>query len=49
VIMRTASGQTSQFVVNFRLTALTDRIRVRVPSSGLTGSFEAKLSAQEIA
>lgn len=47
VFLRTASGQTSQFVVNFRLTARTDRIRVRIPSS-LSGTFDAKLSAQEI-
>jgi hypothetical protein len=47
VFLRTASGQTSQFVHNFRLTATTDRIRVRMPSS-LSGTFDAKLSAQEI-
>lgn len=47
VFLRTASGQTSQFVVNFRLTARTDRIRVRIPST-LSGTFDAKLSAQEI-
>jgi hypothetical protein len=47
VFLRTASGQTSQFVCNFRLTARTDRIRVRHPSS-LSGTFDAKLSAQEI-
>lgn len=45
--VRTASGQTSQFVFNIRLTAGTDRIRVRHAST-VTGSFEAKLSAQEI-
>lgn len=45
--VRTASGQTSQFVFNFRLTAGTDRIRVRHTST-VTGDFEAKLSAQEI-
>lgn len=45
--LRTASGQTSQFVLHFRLTAPTDRIRVRHTSTA-TGSFEAKLSAQEI-
>lgn len=47
VFLRTASGQTSQFVCNFRLTAGTDRIRVRHPSS-VSGTFDAKLSAQEI-
>ena len=47
VFLRTASGQTSQFVHNFRLTAVSDRIRVRHPSS-VTGTFDAKLSAQEI-
>lgn len=45
--VRTASGQTSQFVFKFRLTAGTDRIRVRHTSTA-TGSFEAKLSAEEI-
>lgn len=45
--VRTASGQTSQFVMKFRLTAQTDRIRVRHTSTA-TGSFEAKLSAEEI-
>jgi hypothetical protein len=45
--VRTASGQTSQFVFKFRLTALTDRIRVRHPSS-VTGTFDAKLSAEEL-
>lgn len=47
-LLRTASGQTSQFVMKFRLTAPTDRIRVRHEST-VTGSFEAKLSAEEIA
>lgn len=44
---RTASGQTSQFVRKFRLTATTDRIRVRHVSS-VTGVFEAGLSAEEL-
>lgn len=44
---RTASGQTSQFIVKFRLTAPTDRIRVRHMST-VTGLFDAKLSAEEI-
>lgn len=48
VFLRTASGQTSQFIHNFRLTAPTDRLRVRHVSS-VTGTFDAKLSAQEIA
>ena len=46
--VRTASGQTSQFVFKFRLTATTDRIRVRHAST-VTGDFEAKLSAEELA
>jgi hypothetical protein len=45
--VRTASGQTSQFVFKFRLTAQTDRIRVRHVSS-VSGVFDAKLSAEEI-
>jgi hypothetical protein len=45
--VRTASGQTSQFVFKFRLTASTDRIRVRHQSTA-TGDFDAKLSAEEI-
>lgn len=44
---RTASGQTSQFVRKVRLTATTDRIRVRHVSS-VTGVFEASLQAEEI-
>lgn len=44
---RTASGQTSQFVRKFRLTATTDRIRVRHVSS-VSGLFEAGLSAEEL-
>lgn len=45
--VRTASGQTSQFVFRFKLTAVTDRIRVRQVSSA-SGVFDAKLSAEEI-
>ena len=45
--VRTASGQTSQFIFKFRLTATTDRIRVRHVST-VTGVFDAKLSAEEI-
>lgn len=46
--VRTASGQTSQFVVKFRSTAVTDRFRVRHESS-VTGTFDACLIAEEIA
>ncbi len=45
--VRTASGQTSQFVFRFRSTAVTDRIRVRHVSS-VTGTFDATLLAEEI-
>jgi hypothetical protein len=48
VFFRTASGQTSQFVHKFRLTNRTDRIRLRHVSS-VTGVFEAKLQAEELA
>jgi len=47
VFFRTASGQTSQFVHKFRLTATTDRIRLRHVSS-VTGVFEGKLQAEEL-
>ena len=46
--LRTASGQTSQFVLKFRLTAQTDRIRARLAST-TSGTYDAKLSAEEIA
>lgn len=45
---RTASGQTSQFVWKVRLTAGTDRIRVRQTST-TQGVFETKLCAEELA
>ena len=47
-LFRTSPQQTSQFVCYFRLTARTDRIRVRHYSTN-TGTYEAKLMAQEIA
>lgn len=47
LFLRTASGQTSQFVWKVRLTNATDRIRVRHVSS-VTGVFEAKLAAEEL-
>lgn len=47
VFLRTASGQTSQFVHKFKLSATTDRIRVRHASSA-TGTFDAKLQAEEL-
>lgn len=48
VRVRTASGQTSQFVFRFRSTSVTDRIRVRHESS-VTGLFDAQLIAEEVA
>lgn len=47
LLLRTASGQHSQFLKVFKLGA-TDRIRVR-PQSTATGTYEAFLSAQELA
>jgi hypothetical protein len=46
-LLRTSPQQTAQFVLAFRLTAQTDRIRVRHYSTN-TGTYEAKLVAQEI-
>jgi hypothetical protein len=48
VFWRTASGQTSQFVHKFKLNNATDRIRIRHVSS-VTGTFDAKLQAEELA
>jgi hypothetical protein len=45
--VRTASGQTSQFVFKFKSTAVTDRIRVRHVSS-VSGTFDATLCAEEL-
>lgn len=45
--VRTASGQTSQFVFRFRSTSQTDRIRVRHVST-VSGTFDATLCAEEI-
>lgn len=42
LFLRTASGQTSQFVWKVRFQATTDRVRVRHVSSA-SGVFEAKL------
>lgn len=47
LFLRTASGQTSQFVWKIRFQASTDRVRVRHVSS-VTGVFEAKLGLEAL-